>query len=49
MGQGRNLESELQDQLPDYLNLMKGLDLNGEKIEESQLGSEQAAGYSALS
>ncbi|KAH6589489.1 hypothetical protein BASA50_009998 [Batrachochytrium salamandrivorans] len=42
------LESELQDQLPEYLNLMKGLDLNGEKIEEGQLGSEQAAAYSAL-
>ncbi|KAH6562729.1 hypothetical protein BASA60_011014 [Batrachochytrium salamandrivorans] len=43
------IEAGFHGQLPGYLNLMKGLDLNGDKIEESQVGSEQAAGYSALS
>ncbi|KAH9270595.1 hypothetical protein BASA83_007187 [Batrachochytrium salamandrivorans] len=47
-GRSASLESEFQDQLPEYLNLMKGIGENGRRIKKSQLGSEQAAGYLAL-
>ncbi|KAH6562740.1 hypothetical protein BASA50_010009 [Batrachochytrium salamandrivorans] len=39
----------LRSQMPGYSGLMEGIDENGEKIEESQLGLKQVAGYSALS
>ncbi|KAH6572417.1 hypothetical protein BASA60_006630 [Batrachochytrium salamandrivorans] len=43
-----DLEAGLHDQLPEYLNLMKGIGENGRRIKKSQLGPKQKAGYLAL-
>ncbi|KAH6595451.1 hypothetical protein BASA61_003811 [Batrachochytrium salamandrivorans] len=48
-GKSASLESEFQDQLPDYSSLMNGIGKSGRKIKPHRLGTKQKAGYSELS